>query len=196
MVVDSVKFIGSVFLVWGISAILHTLFFGNGLAPILWFSYIGLIVLAIGCFRRDGDLIASQLCIIFIPYLVWNVDFFSHLFTGESVWGTADYFFKSGPLLGKIITLQHVFNLPLSFYALRRVGLRTTKFWLISVLEITVLFFITRFVTTSAQNVNCVFHNCATFDFGLWYPLQWFLAQGLMIALTSWGLTRVYVKKA
>ncbi len=196
MKLDAVFFIGLIFLIFGVAAISNTLFhLDEGLAPILWFSYIGLIVLAIGCFRRNGELIASQLCILTIPYVFWNIDFFTYLFSGASVWGTADYIFLEGTLIGKIISLQHVFNIPLSFLALGLIGLKRNDFWKISIAEMAILFFVSRWATTSAQNVNCVYHNCATFDLGLWYPLQWFLVYGVTILVTFWVLTRVFYKK-
>ena len=191
-----IYFIGFVFLIFGIAAIVNTILHVNeGLAPILWFSYIGLIVLAIGCFKRDGSLIASQLCILIIPYIIWNVDFFSYLFSGASVWGTADYIFASGALFGKIISLQHIFNIPLSLFVLYLVGLKRRDFWKISSIEIIILFFVSRLFTSYKQNVNCVYHNCASFDLGLWYPLQWFLAYALMISITSWVLIKLFYKK-
>ena len=171
---DKIFFIGIIFLVFGVSAIANTLLhLDECLAPILWFSYIGLIVLAIGCFRKDSSLIASQLCIIFIPYIVWNIDFFTYLFSGASFWGTADYLFAPGALFGKIISLQHIFNIPLSLYGVHLIGLKRKDFWKISFSEIIILFFASRWFTNYEQNVNCVYHNCATFDFGIWYPLQW-----------------------
>ena len=191
----AIYFIGSLFLIFGIAAIVNTIIYVNdGLAPILWFSYIGLIVLAIGCFRRSGELIASQLCILVIPYIIWNIDFFAYLFNGVSVWGTADYIFASGALFGKIISLQHIFNIPLSLFVLYLIGLKRRDFWKISVVEVVILFFVSRLATTPEQNVNCVYHNCASFDFGIWYPLEWFLVYGVMIALTSFLLNKILYK--
>lgn len=187
--------IGLIFLIFGISAIVNTLIHvDRGIAPILWFSYIGLIVLSIGCFRRDSSLIASQLCILVIPYIIWNIDFFAYLFSGASIWGTADYIFSSGALFGKIISLQHIFNIPLSLFAVYLIGLKRNDFWKISLFEIVILFFVSRWFTTPLQNVNCVYHNCASFDFGIWYPLQWFLAYGVMIGLTSFILVKLFKK--
>ncbi len=187
--------IGFIFLVFGICAIVNTLLhLDEGLAPILWFSYIGLILLAVGCFRRDSSLIASQLCILAIPYLIWNIDFFVYLFSGSSVWGTADYIFGSGELFGKIISLQHIFNIPLSLYVIHLIGLKRRDFWKISISEIGILFFASRWFTNPTQNVNCVYHNCASFDFGIWYPLQWFLGYIAMIALTSFVLLKIFHK--
>ncbi len=192
---DVTFFIGLVFLIFGFAAISNTLLsLDEGLAPIMWFSYIGLIVLAIGCFRRNGELIASQLCILTIPYAFWNIDFFTYLFSGASVWGTADYLFLEGALIGKIISLQHIFNIPLSFLALGLIGLKRRDFWKISIAEIVILFFASRLFTSYEQNVNCVYHNCATFDLGLWYPLQWFLVYGITIFVTSWILKSIFYK--
>lgn len=191
-----VYLIGAVLLAFGIAAVVNTIVYVNeGLAPILWFSYIGLIVLAIGCFRRSGELIASQLCILTIPYIIWNIDFFVYLFNGASVWGTADYIFADGALIGKIISLQHIFNIPLSLFVLYLVDLKRRDFWKISFIEIIILFFVSRLFTSYNQNVNCVYHNCASFDFGIWYPLQWFLAYAIMISLTSWVLIKLFYKK-
>ncbi len=192
---DIVFFIGLIFLIFGVAAITNTLFYLNeGLAPILWFSYIGLIVLAIGCFCRNGELIASQLCILTIPYIFWNIDFFIYLFSGASIWGTADYIFLEGSLVGKLISLQHIFNIPLSFLALSLIGLKRCDFWKISFFEIFILFFVSRWLTNPLQNVNCVYHNCATFDLGLWYPLQWFLVYGFTILLTFLVLTKIFCR--
>jgi len=188
-----VYFIGVLLLVFGIGAIANTIIYiDEGLAPILWFSYIGLIVLAIGCFKRDGSLIASQLCILTIPYIIWNIDFFAYLFSGASVWGTADYIFADGALFGKIISLQHIFNIPLSLLALGLIGLKRRDFWKISVVEIVILFFVSRWATTPEQNVNCVYHNCASFDLGLPYVFEWFAAYAVMIGLTSWVLVKLF----
>lgn len=188
-----VYFIGAVLLAFGIAAIVNTIVYvDDGLAPILWFSYIGLIVLAIGCFKRDGSLIASQLNILIIPYIIWNIDFFTYLFSGASVWGTADYLFASGALLGKIISLQHIFNIPLSLFVLYLIGLKRYDFWKISFIEIVILFFVSRWATTYEQNVNCVYHNCASFDFGLPYILEWFLAYAVMILITNWILYKLF----
>lgn len=190
-----VQIIGFIFFIFGICAIFNTIFnLNEGLAPILWFSYIGLILLSIGCFRRDSSLIASQLCILTIPYVIWNIDFFTYLFSGSSIWGTVDYFFTSGALFGKIISLQHVFNIPLSLYAIYLIGLKNNDFWKISLFEVIILFIASRWFTTPQQNVNCVYHNCASFDFGIWYPLQWLLGYVVMIGLTWSFLVRVFKK--
>ena len=190
-----INILGSIFLIWGIGAITDNIFkIDTGIAPVLWMSYICLIIIGIGVLKKDSSLIASQTAIIGIPYLFWNIDFLYYLFAGKSLFGTADYFFQPGPIIGKIITLQHIFNLPLSLFAIYLIKLKRTDFWIISATQITLVFIISRAVTNYSQNVNCVYHNCANFSFGLPYVLEWFVAHSIMIGLTSWFLIKLFYK--
>ncbi|MEK6925460.1 MAG: hypothetical protein AABW71_04465 [Nanoarchaeota archaeon] len=197
--VTSVKIlniIGTVFFLWGIAAVIDNIFKVNtGIAPVLWMSYISLILLGIGILRKSASLVASQIAIIFIPYLFWNLDFFHHLITGDSLFGITDYFFIPGVLSGKIITLQHLFNIPLSLYSMYLIGLKSRSFPIVSMIQVSVVFIVSRLVTDYDRNVNCVYHNCANFTFGLPYMAEWFLAQFLMILITSWFLIKIFYKK-
>ena len=92
--------IGSIWLAFGIAAIVNTLYYREqGLAPILWLCYLLMIILAIGAFRKDSLLIASQLSILAIPILLWNVDFFYYLFRGETLLYIVGYYFIPGPII-------------------------------------------------------------------------------------------------
>ena len=185
--------IGIIFLVFGIAAIINTIvYLDEGLAPLLWLSYICLILLAIGVLRKDASLIASQLCIIAIPYIVWTLDFFYYIFNGISLFGIVDYFFQPGPIIGKIISSQHLFNLPLSLIVLYLIRLKRTDFWIISSAQVFLIFIITRLVTSYELNVNCVYHQCGIVSFGLPYVFEWFLAYALMIIITSFILVKLF----
>lgn len=190
------KLIGSIFLLWGIGAIIDNIFKSDtGIAPVLWMSYICLILLSIGILKKDSSLIASQVVIIFIPYLLWNLDFFHQLLTKSSLFGITDYFFTTGNIIGKIIALQHIFNLPLSIYSIYLIGLKRKDFWIISIIQVTIVFIISRLVTDYEKNVNCVYRNCANFDFGFNYVIEWFLSYIIMISLASWFLIKIFHKK-
>ncbi|MGV8131241.1 MAG: hypothetical protein ACP5N7_04040 [Candidatus Pacearchaeota archaeon] len=194
--VKTVNFIGFLLFIWGIAAIIDNILKANtGIAPVLWMSYICLIILGIGILRKNSALIASQIVIIFIPYIFWNLDFFYQLITKQSLFGITDYFFRPGALSGKIIALQHIFNLPLSIYAMSLIGLNKSKFYIISFIQVTLVFIISRLVTNYDQNVNCVYRNCANFSFGLPHIVEWFVAQTLMILLTSWLLVKIFKKR-
>ncbi|MEK6915443.1 MAG: hypothetical protein AABW89_02795 [Nanoarchaeota archaeon] len=190
--------IGLVFLIWGTAAIIdNILHIDEGIAPILWISYISLIILAIGLFKKNSGLIASQIAIIGIPYLIWNSDFFYHLFTSKSLFGITDYFFELNNLVAieKIISFQHIFNIPLSLWALHLIGLKKNNFWIVSIVQIAFVFIITRTVTNYEENVNCVYRNCAGFTFGIPYIIEWFTAYILMISITSWFLVKIFKKR-
>src|SRR3989344_5637235 len=163
----TINSIGIIFLIFGIAAIINTILnIDTGIAPVLWMSYICLIIIGIGVLKKDSSLI-----------------------------GITDYLFKSSPIIDKIISLQHIFNLPLSLIALHLIKLKRTDFWIISITQITIVFIISRLTTTYKENVNCVYHNCANFSFGLPYILEWFLAYLIMITLTSYLIKKIFYKK-
>ena len=193
----TLNLIGSLFIIWGIAAIISNILKADtGIAPLLWMSYICLIILGIGILKKDSSLIASQVVIIGFPYILWNIDFFHHLFTGNSLFVITDYFFKnSTPFEEKIISFQHIFNIPLSLYSIHLIGIKRKDFWIISIIQIILIFLITRMVTDYEKNVNCVYHNCANFTFGLPYVIEWFLSMIIMISLTSWFLVKIFKKK-
>ncbi len=190
------KLIGYIFLIWGLAAIIDNIFKANtGIAPVLWMSYICLIVLSIGILKKDSSLVASQIAIIGIPYILWNIDFFYQLLTKSSLFGLTDYFFTKGKIIGKIISIQHIFNLPLSIYSIYLIKLKRKDFWKISLFQISIVFLISRIATNYNQNVNCVYRNCANFSFGLPYILEWFLANMMMISITSYILIKTLKNK-
>ena len=73
-------FFGAFFLGIGLTAIFNTIYIGNT-DGILWLCYMSMFIISIGMFFKDDGLIMSQLNIIFIPLLFWNVDFFYVLHT-------------------------------------------------------------------------------------------------------------------
>lgn len=194
------NFMGVFFLALGIISIVNTLYMGfvfnAGLANILWFCYVAMILLGIGILRRDKFIVVSQISILAIPLLFWNIDFFYFIINGRSLFNIVDYFFIPGISLGKIISLQHLLTIPLAGYAIYLMKLDTKESWKIGVAELFILFFITRLMTNPIENVNCVFENCANFDFGFYYPLQWFIAMFLMVYVTNWVIVKLFYKES
>ena len=153
---------------------------------IFWMCYITLFLIGFGIIRRDGSLIASQLSIIVIPFIIWNIDFFSNLLTGNSIWGMTSYFFsRDFPIVSKFVTLQHLFTIPLAVIALWLIKLKRKDYWKISVLQ-AILVFLTSFIfATSLNNINCVYESCAIPTFITPYFIQWFVIMFAMILITS-----------
>ena len=169
----------------------------SGLAGVLWFSYTALLLIGIGILTKNSYLIGSQINIIFIPYILWNIDFFYILITSESLWGITNYFFTSRPILSQIITLQHLFIIPVSLISLYFIKLKRNDFWKLSLVQVAIFFFIIRIINPT-ENINCVLENCLPFQITLIpYPLVWFLTYIAMIFLTSLLLvkSKIFIKK-
>ncbi|MEX0920040.1 MAG: hypothetical protein WDZ69_00470 [Candidatus Pacearchaeota archaeon] len=160
----------------------------------LWLSYIILFLVGVGLLIKSSYLVVSQFTIIFIPYLVWSADFFYILFTGNSLFGIADYVFTQRTLLEQVFSLQHIFLIPVSIFAIYSIKLKRADFWIFSSVQVVLFFFLSRIFTNPENNINCVFESCLPFqpEF-LPYPLIWFLSYGIMIALTSLALSRMKI---
>lgn len=166
-----------------------------GISGILWFSYTTLFLVGLGILTRSSYLIGSQLNIIIIPYIVWNIDFFYVLLTGNSLWGITDYFFLPRESLAQLISLQHIFIIPIAFLALYFIKFKRKDFWKLSVIQITVFYFLIRILAAEERNVNCSFQNCLKnlpIDPSI-YPFVWFLGYIVMIVLTNLLLTRIKI---
>lgn len=168
-----------------------------GLAGILWFSYASLFIIGIGILTKNSYLIGSQINIILIPYIIWNIDFFYVLITSESLWGITNYFFNPRPLVAQIITLQHVFIIPISFASLYLIKLKRNDFWKLSLIWISITFLLIKIINP-VENINCVFENCLPFQITfIPYPLAWFLIYITMIFLTNFLLvkSKLFIKE-
>ncbi len=189
--------IGTIYITLGVLAFYNAIRYAET-AGILWFSYIAFFLIGLGIITRNSYLIASQINILLISYIFWNIDFFYILITSNSLWGITNYFFSPGPLLSKIITLQHLFTIPVSLFSIYLIKLKRKDFWKFSLVQITIFFFIIRIIGSMEENVNCVFENCLPLDLSFVpYPLAWFLAHIIMIFLTTLLLTKteIFLKK-
>jgi len=185
--------IGSIFIIVGIAAVINAIYLKD-YAGILWFCYSGLILLGISILKRNSYLLAAQLNIFAIPLVLWTVDFFSILINGQSLFGIVGYFFLKGPVIGKIISSQHLLTLPLSLYALHLIGLNKKDTWKLSFIEITALFIITFLITPEASNINCIYKACNNFMSSEFYVLNLFALSFSMILITAFFINLFFLK--
>ena len=83
------------------------------------------------------------------------------LFTDRTLFGITNYLFEGGlNSVGGFVTLQHIYILPLSVYAIYRIGLKSKMIWIASFLEMVVFYFLSLFFTDPLRNTNCVFESC------------------------------------
>src|SRR3989338_4012560 len=108
------RLIGAYFLLLGITAILRSLYIG---APyqILYACYIGAILIGVGILTKKSIIILSQIYILAIPLLIWDIDFIHWIIFKTPLWGITDYFFFDiSANLDKFITLQHLYTIPVA----------------------------------------------------------------------------------
>ena len=189
---------GVFFIILGILAFINAFLHLESAIP-LWFCYIAIFLIGIGILTKNSDLVMIQVNIIAIPLIFWNIDFFYHLATGSALWGITDYFFIIGFInsLGNYITLQHIYIVPVTVAFIYFLGISRKDLWKISFLEITIIFFISFFFSSSQMNVNCVFESCINFISleSPYYQIFWFFSVFLMVFLTN-SLLVSLMKKA
>lgn len=178
-------FIGIFFIFMGILAIFNSVY-ENKAYQVLWLCYLSLILIGIAIIYKNSKLIVSQLNIVTIPLIVWSIDFFYILITGNSLWVIADYFFALDNVLSKIIALQHIITIPLSLYALYHIKIKEKRAWIISVIQITAIFILTRLFVSKELNTNwAYFPGQLPYPQFLPYPITWLAAMFLMILVTN-----------
>ncbi|MDP3882085.1 MAG: hypothetical protein Q8Q31_04395 [Nanoarchaeota archaeon] len=188
--------IGVFLIVVGVVAILYAFYLGTP-SLILWFCYMGSIMMGLGVLRRSNLLILSQVNILLIPALVWSLDLFYILVFQDSFLGITDYFFRE-PLFARIISLQHIYNVPLALIALFIIGKnqdRNIKYaWKFSFAQVAVIFVLSRIFLTREDNVNWAYYGGFSAPIvlpGLAYAFLWFIGVFLMILLTHYAVAKI-----
>jgi len=191
------KIIGIIMVILGILAIMNSLYLRNP-NQIFWMCYISLLIIGIGILTRNSYLIMSQIYILTIPILVWDIDFIYHLLFQVPLWGLTDYFFVENSFnLGKFITLQHLYTLPLSFYAVHLIGLKKRDAWKISFVQVFLVFIFVTLFTSPEKNINCVFEPCLNIYLGLPYQLTWLIISFSIVFITSFLANKLpFIRKS
>ena len=158
-----------------------------------WFCYSALIIVGISIFVKNSSLIISQLNILIIPSLIWAIDFFSALLLGIPPFGRTAYFFEETRWFVRLVSLQHLFTIPLVLYSLYLIKIKKLFIpVIISLFHITLFYFISISLTNPEKNINCVFRSCIPyFNFGQFYPIAWFIAYIFIILVTYFSVTRL-----
>ena len=182
---------GIIFLIFGIGAIINFIFLKN-YSLILWICYPSLILLGTGFLFKNRILITSQLNILTIPLLIWTLDFIYFFITKNSLLGISDYFFNQYFWTSKIITSQHLFTVPLSFYSLKYIPGKARNSWRISIAMITLIFILSRTITSFEENINFAY---SFFGFKIsFYPLIWFFITSTLIIFTNYIIEKLNFK--
>jgi len=156
-----------------------------------------IILIIIGLATKNSFLILSQVISLAIPDLLWTFDFFYTFFTGHNLLGIAGYFIKED-ILGRILSLQHLYVAPLSIVALFILGVKKDyRILLLSFGEVILIFLLTLIFVPASSGVNCIHVNCTIISLNfLPFPLVWFIFEFGFITLSYFIVTSLpFVKK-
>jgi hypothetical protein len=186
-------FIGFVFIVFGIIAVLDSFIRGNFM-QVLWFSYIALILIGFGLYKKNTSLIITQLNIVIIPFIVWNIDFFYVLLFNSRLLGITDYFFNGSGSALRYITLQHVVIIPVSLLAIYLWKVQKKDLWKFSLMQVIIFFGVIRTFTSAKANINLAFSPIpflAEYISSEIYPFFWILFYFIMIFIVNFLLVEL-----
>lgn len=186
---------GFLFLFLGIIAIINSIYIKEPL-HVFWMCYISLVLIGAGILLRNVYLVLSQIYILAIPILLWDIDFIHWLIFQQPLWGITDYFFLNMNFtLGKIISLQHLFTLPLAIFAVKKIGAKKTDAWKLSFLQILIVFALTIIFTPEESNINCIFNPCMNIPLNLPYEIAWFALFFGAILITKFSIDKFFFRK-
>ncbi len=189
------KLIGIFFILIYLNTAIY-LIHSNQYYKFLWFCYIGLIIVAWGVLTNNSYLIMSQINILTIPCILWTCDFFYILFTKKPWINLANrFFFSTDPLMSKLISLQHIYIIPIAILAIYLIKVKKTDAWKLSCLQLVIILILSRLFTPRSKNINCVFHSSLPFLSGNYYLLKLIVYFFIGILLTDKVLNFIFKKK-
>ncbi len=161
---------GWIYLVIGLLPFLTFILFGNTHFSV-WFSNHTFIILGLALLFRSPFWAFAELCIGFLPELVWSTDFLARVFTGAHIWGFTSYMFKNGAFdWFHLYSFQHILFVPAALYAMYLLGGPVKQAWLGSLAHGAAMWGVS-FGFPFDFNINCVYHKCI-FDLPF-YQLSW-----------------------
>lgn len=172
---------------------------GNTYYGFLWGCYITIPIIIFGLFKKDSNIILSQVIILAIPDLLWIIDFFYLLITGHVLIGVTTFPTQGSTLINKMRLLQHLYIVPLSLLALSRIGLKKSyRALLIGLIEIVIIFLLTILIVPDSININCVYdYSCTIIPITfLPHTIEWFIfAFGFVIISYFAIISLPFIKK-
>lgn len=186
--------LGAYFLLLGIIAISRSMLRQEP-TQILYMCYIGMIVIGIGILTKRSFLIMSQIYILAIPLIIWDIDFLYWLIFHKPLWGITDYFFIEAAFnIDKFVSLQHLYTVPVAIYATKIIGLKRKDAWKWSLVQITLLYVLISLLANPVGNINCVFDPCVNISLGLPYRVTWFLIIFSMTFIASMIINHILTR--
>lgn len=183
--------LGWVFLAMGITSVVwHVGFLKWQYA--VWFCNHSMLITGTAVLLRNRFWLTAMLNWSVVPITIWVVDFIGKVLFNTHIFNVTNYMFE-GPSWGHIISMQHLFAVPLMLYALILMGKPNKWAWLGTLLQSAILFVLSYFYITPDYNINCVHTACISWlEWLPAYPAAWFILTALMFFATNWALVWIF----
>lgn len=171
-------------------------FIDNYSIGLTWMCYLGILFITIGIFLKNSDIILSQIYILLIPDLLWAIDFFYRLISGNSFLNLDNFFFTTAFLERKILSLQHLITPYLALFSIYLLKPKKKIFPLVlSFIELIIMFALGIFVLPASEGINCLpdFNSCffkRPLPF-LNYQIGWFLIESFFVLSAFFLLSKI-----
>jgi hypothetical protein len=146
-----------------------------------------MIIAGIAILKRNRFWTTATLNWSLVPVSMWVIDFAGKLLFDTHVLGITEYMFV-GPWWGRILSLQHLFTVPLLLYALHLLDSADERAWLGTAVHGAALWLISYFIITPDYNVNCVYEACQS-----WLQSEYYVALWPLIAVALFYLTNAFL---
>lgn len=182
--------IGVVLLLMGITVLVEHSVFGRWQYSV-WFCNHAMIISGLAVLFRNRFWLTAMLNWSLIPLSLWVIDFIGKVFFGVYIFRITEYMFD-GTLLAHIISLQHLFTVPLMLYAMYLLGKPARWAWLGTTLHAAILWIISYYIITPDYNINCVHQACISMRWLPGYVHVWPFIGILMFFVTNWFLVWIF----
>lgn len=161
----------------------------------VWFSNHTFLVMGVAVLLRSRFWVFAELCIGFIPELVWSADYVYRLFTGEFLWNLTNYMFVEGGGFNwlHLYSLSHLLFVPAGLLALFVLGGPVRQAYLGSFVHLVILWPLSMAFGTE-YNLNCVFHHCQVLEFLPQYQILWPVTMVVHVFLVYWVVWLLWKK--
>jgi len=172
-------FAGIFFLILQLILIIFNLSNGR-LGVFYWFCNHTPMILAIGFFLKDKNIIKSIINVGFIAQFFWGLDLVYSLITQNSLFDITPYVFQHQGFSIIVPPLVHLFSTNLALIITIKEK-PTKKTLLYSLIYTITLYLVTLILTNPIDNVNCIHEICVFRSFTplnynlLWVPLVFLL---------------------
>ena len=178
---SALKGLGVFFIFVGILSIATAVREGR-FEEVIWVCYAGTLLMGLGFLFGWRGIARAQMNILFIIWVLWTVDALLFLFGIEWL-GISSYLFLNRGAVLTFISLQHIYGLVLGILGIWLMGSdganRVKKkesegvksgskgdregwgsAWKLSLIEMGLIFILSRLFTPVERNLNCVFRSC------------------------------------